>query len=95
MAKCCSSCRFWLCDDEITSIMQADGNDAHGWCRRRPPQIVDHMARMAIRQPGFGGFVVDREDVASAADVHRATLYPATFGTEWCGEFKRAEAAHG
>jgi hypothetical protein len=93
MVEACHACRFWQIDphEEI-----ADGGEMnHGWCRREPPQIIEHMARMAIQQPGFGGINIDREDVANAGQVHRATLYPATFATEWCGRFERAEVARG
>jgi hypothetical protein len=56
-----------------------------------PPVIVDHMARMAIPVVGFGGNVVDPEDVATVTSVHNATLRPATFYTDWCGEFDSGE----
>lgn len=88
----CRICRFWRLDLKANEKDPGEDSDAgFGWCRRRPPKIIDHMARMAIRQPGFGGHVYDREDVASAAHVDDATMFPATFGTNWCGDFEEAK----
>lgn len=91
MAEVCGTCRFWFIElaskDDIL-----EEETGFGWCRRHPPKIIDHMARMAIQQPGFGGNVVDREDVASAAVVDYATMFPATFGGSWCGEYQALPA---
>lgn len=87
-AERCRICRFWKLDLSTGEEDPGEEMDAgFGWCRRRPPSIIDHMARMAIRQPGFGGNVIDPEDVASAVHIDHATLFPATFGLNWCGEF--------
>lgn len=89
----CRICRFWLLDLKPNEQDPGEDIDAgFGWCRRRPPAIIDHMARMAIHQPGFGGHVYDREDVASAMHIDDATLFPATFGTNWCGEFEASSS---
>ena len=85
----CRVCRFWHLDLRAGETDPGeDQNAGFGWCRYNPPAIIDHMARMAIHQPGFGGHVFDPEDVASAMHVENATLYPATFGTGWCGRFE-------
>ncbi|MFS0737532.1 hypothetical protein ABC347_10825 [Sphingomonas sp. 1P06PA] len=85
----CALCRFWLPVEE--GVDRTADDAGHGWCRREPPKIVDHMARMAIPQPGFGGHVFDPEDVADAGTVHNACLWPATFYTEWCGQFEGSD----
>ena len=84
----CRICRFWQLDLGINEVDPGEDVTAgFGWCRREPPKIIDRMARIAIATPTFGGHVVDPEDVASAIPVSAASLFPATFGTEWCGRF--------
>lgn len=93
MVNRCRTCRFWQLD--LRSDQNDSGEDmdsGFGWCRLRPPMIIDHMARMAIRQPGFGGNFIDREDVANAMEVENATMFPATFGTNWCGQYQALPA---
>jgi hypothetical protein len=87
MTEACHTCRFWLADRAPNSNEAED--ETFGWCRRHPPKIIDHMARIAIRTPGFGGNVVDPEDVASSSTVSNASMFPATYATEWCGRFER------
>lgn len=88
MTDQCASCQFW--EREKPGTPNELNYESHGWCRRKPPVIVDHMARMAIRSPGFGGNVIDPEDVANCSTVSKASLFPATFGNEWCGEFQES-----
>lgn len=87
MTERCRTCRFWLLNKGEDADEKVSAG--FGWCRRRPPQIIDHMARIAIRTPGFGGHVIDPEDVASCSTIHETSFFPATFGTEWCGEFEQ------
>ena len=89
MTERCRTCRFWRLDLKVNETDLGEEIDAgFGWCRHDPPQIIDHMARMVIQQPGFGGIRYDPEDVASAMHVEPASLFPATFGTNWCGRFE-------
>lgn len=86
IAETCAGCRFWLAVSDASDC-PVDGA-AFGWCRREPPKIIDRMARIAIRTPGFGGNVVDPEDVAGASTVHSTSLHPATYRTHWCGRYQ-------
>lgn len=93
MSERCRICRFWQLDLAPNEKDKGEEWDAgFGWCRRDPPRINEHMARMVIDHPRFGGKNYDPEDVASASHVHDATLFPATFGTNWCGRFERPHA---
>jgi hypothetical protein len=47
------------------------------------------MPRMTIPHLGNSKSNYDPEDVADVMNVHSATLFPAVFGDEWCGEFAR------
>lgn len=91
-AERCRICRFWQLDLAIGAVDPGEETDAgFGWCRREPPKIINHMARMAIHQPGFGGHVIDADQVANVHAGSNATLFPATFGTNWCGRFEATE----
>lgn len=84
-AEYCNGCRFWLADEASGEF------DEHlhsfGRCRRHPPKVSDHMAAIAFGTPGFGE-QFDPEDLADTVSVARASLLPATFCTDWCGEFQ-------
>ncbi len=81
----CGSCRFWLA---VLEKEPADDGPGWGWCRRHPPVVSDHMARLAIPGPTFGN-QVDPDDVATIDNVADASLFPATWRGKWCGEFRQ------
>lgn len=93
MTPQCSNCRFWKNERHANESDQdvVDGN-SFGWCRRYPKQFVDQMARQSIPAVGFGGNNFDPEDVATVTNVYNSVLYPASHGTEWCGEFEGVAA---
>ena len=86
----CFTCRFWLAQPEFGE--HADGSESFGWCRRYPPTVLDHMARMTIPPLGNREDNYDPEDVATVARVHNATISPATYGIGWCGEYRGARS---
>lgn len=65
-----------------------DGSESFGWCRRNPPSLLDHMARMTIPPLGNREDNYDPEDVATVGRVQCASMFPATYGTEWCGQYQ-------
>lgn len=87
MTAACKTCRFWLPVE--------DGNDCPvdgttiGWCRFNPPAISDRMAQMTIPPLGNRSDNYDPSDVADVYNVERASLFPATGYTQWCGRFER------
>lgn len=83
----CSECRFWRQDPDA-QIEGERRDESFGWCRRNPPLVLDHMARMTIPHLGNSKDNYDPENVATAVNVHNATIFPATYGTGWCGEYQ-------
>ena len=81
----CNLCRFWLEELDCRDPNDADGG--MGWCRRHPPIVLDHMARMTIPHLGNSKDNYDPEDVATVMNVNSATIFPATPSTGWCGDF--------
>ena len=86
----CHSCRFWLVEHDAGE--HENGSESFGWCRRYPPIVLDHMARMTIPPLGNREDNYDPEDVATVGRVQSARIFPATYGTEWCGEYQGATA---
>ncbi|HEX2594783.1 MAG TPA: hypothetical protein VHL34_24985 [Rhizomicrobium sp.] len=78
----CGVCRHWQ-DAERS----ADETLGWGWCRRYPPRVSDHVASMVIERPKFGGRNYDPEDVVTVSAVSDASIFPATWHDEFCGEF--------
>jgi hypothetical protein len=79
----CNRCRFWKLDND--TIDERDPDWGFGFCRRRPPTLVDSLIAAEIVPPRYGEQIdVDRPEPARA---WTATLWPSTFATEWCGEF--------
>lgn len=72
-----------------------DGSESFGWCRRNPPSLLDHMARMVIPPLGNTADNYDPEDVATVGRVHSASMFPATYGTEWCGQYQAEAGSEG
>ncbi|UAK25845.1 hypothetical protein [Sphingomonas nostoxanthinifaciens] len=87
MAERCDNCRYWLAGRGMADQVKANGDSAFGWCRRNPPRIVEHVASMSIRGPAFGN-QIESNDAADVFAVSDATLFPAIFGTSWCGEWR-------
>jgi hypothetical protein len=86
----CNGCRFWKLDDTTIDDLN---REAWGWgfCRRRPPTLVDSLIAAEIVPPRYGD-LIDLER-PTPIDTYTASLWPATFATEWCGEHKPAEPA--
>jgi hypothetical protein len=79
----CSCCRFWKLDE--TTIDKADPNWGFGYCRRRPPLVIDSLIAAQIDPPRYGDQTdLDRPNPLGA---YNASIWPSTFATEWCGEF--------
>ena len=79
----CSGCRFWKLDE--TTIDPLDPDWGFGSCRRNPPALIDSMVAASIVPPRYGNQSdLVRPDPASA---YSASLWPATFATDWCGTF--------
>lgn len=81
----CNGCRFWKADEDT-----ADPNDSDwgfGDCRRLPPVIIDSLIAAEIIPPRYGQ-QTDLEIGITSVNV--ASRYPATFATDWCGQFEVA-----
>lgn len=83
----CATCRFWLPAAVEPETPETD-ELTFGFCRRRPPQIVETLARMVVGKPVIGGGGEDMEALFSITEAYNATSFPSTFTTEWCGEFE-------
>jgi hypothetical protein len=90
MADLCAKCRFWLPDPE--SGEWDNSFTSFGTCRRLPPVISDHLAKIAMGAPCFGQ-QFDAEELATTNNVHSASLHPATFCTDWCGDYSPIPSA--
>ncbi len=53
------------------------------------------MARMVIPPLGNTADNYDPEDVATVGRVHSASMFPATYGTEWCGQYQAEAGSEG
>lgn len=82
----CSGCHFWKLDE--TTVDPLDSDWGFGFCRRNPPALVDSMIAAEIVPPRYG----NPSDLArpEPSSAYAASLWPATFATEWCGAFERA-----
>lgn len=83
----CARCRFWREDER-----QSDANEPEwgfGDCRRRPPRIVEAMATVMLPKAEYRRQVELEPD---SVDRQQMTWFPATFATDWCGEFEEVGA---
>ena len=83
-AERCNRCRFWIED-----IAERDPNDpdwGFGWCRRRPPVLVECIAKPLMPQLRYGQSV---DPDMSPLDLVSASKHPATHSVDWCGEYER------
>jgi hypothetical protein len=67
-----------------------DENWGFGWCRRKPPVIVEAIVKPLMPQLRYGQQIDPDMD---ALDMVSASKYPSTDATAWCGEFERATAS--
>jgi len=82
----CNDCRFWRMDE--TTIDQNDPDWGFGFCRRRPPVLIDALIAAEIIPPRYGNQTdLDRP---SPVNAYSASIWPATCSTEWCGEYSEA-----
>lgn len=79
----CNGCRFWNLDE--STIDKSDPNWGFGYCRRKPPVLVDSLIAAEIVPPTYGQ--QSDLDRPAPANTWTASVWPATFATEWCGEF--------
>ncbi|WP_157035743.1 hypothetical protein [Sphingobium chungbukense] len=83
----CATCQFWAPDTFRLEKGTNDPSFGFGACRRRPPQIIDALARVNINPPR-PGMHLDNDEVFSVDDAFDSTMFPVTFYTSWCGEFE-------
>lgn len=85
----CNGCRFWKLEEETKD--EHDPDWGFGYCRRRPPVLIDSLLAAQIVAPRYGQQSdLDRPGPVSA---YNASIWPATFATEWCAEYTSAEPA--
>ena len=82
----CNACRFWKLEDETKD--PNDPNWGFGFCRRKPPVLVDCLIAAEIVPPRYG----DQTDLdrLTPLGAYGASVYPATFATDWCGKYVEA-----
>ena len=87
MPEQCNRCRFW---HEVMEFR--DPNDANwgfGWCRRKPPTVVDAIVKAVVPPPAYGNHVDLDLD---AVNMIAAAKWPSTHSADWCGEFERSHS---
>ena len=84
----CNGCRFCKLDE--TTIDPNDDNWGFGFCRRKPPVLVDSIIPAEIVPPRYSH--QSDLDRPGPDEAYSASIWPATFATEWCGEYE-GEAA--
>lgn len=67
-----------------------DENFGFGSCRRKPPVIIDCLVAAQIEPPAYGQ-QIDLE--LATTELLRASRFPVTSATDWCGKFAQAGAA--
>lgn len=82
LAERCNTCRFW--HEDLSVRDPADADFGFGHCRRRPPVVIDSVARALLPKLEYGQQSDPEIGTASMTD---ASLWPATFAMSWCGEF--------
>ena len=87
MSEQCNRCRFWL--ESAPSRDPNDADFAFGDCRRHPPRLISPMVIAQMPRPEYGQ-QIDPEMDAVARQV--ASPFPATFATDWCGEYRAVTA---
>jgi hypothetical protein len=82
----CNGCRFWKLQEDTADELNADWG--FGYCRRKPPTLVDSLVAADIQPPRYG----QQSDLErpTPLDAFSASIWPSTFATEWCGEHSRA-----
>ena len=84
----CNGCRFWKLDE--STIDPNDANWGFGFCRHKPPVLVDCLVAAEIAPPRYG----NQSDLEQLTPVSAssASSWPGTFATEWCGEYRDLNA---
>jgi hypothetical protein len=80
MAEHCNRCRFW--QPAPKSIGEHHKEAGLGSCRVAPPVLVQQIAGMLAPRGEF------MRPELSIADTAAASIFPATFATDWCGRFE-------
>lgn len=85
MSAICNRCRFWLEDMRVRD--PRDENFGFGHCRREPPRLSEAMVKALRPKPSHNEQI---EPEMTTTSMMTASLFPATFATDWCGRFKAA-----
>jgi hypothetical protein len=83
----CATCRFWMPNQYLGDDPARTDELGFGFCRRRPPRLVEALVSMAATSPPVGRHA-DMDELFPAVRHFDATAYPGTFHNEWCGEFE-------
>lgn len=86
-AERCNRCRFWREDMEHRD--PSDENWGFGSCRRRPPVILETVAKHMLPPLRYGQQVDPDLD---PLDLHSASRFSGTSSTDWCGAFEGARS---
>lgn len=85
--EACATCRFWLPCDRSMRAKDKTEELSFGFCRRRPPTIIDALVPMSTGYPVIGKHQ-DMEDLFDYSAAYDSTAFPGTYASEWCGEFE-------
>jgi len=78
----CNNCRFWF--EDMTVRDPNDVNWGFGSCRREPPRWIEAIAERLIPKPSYGQIT---DSNMSPLELIDACRFPATFATDWCGQY--------
>jgi len=73
----CGTCKFWSSEDV--------SGDPIGKCRRFPPSTIDPTWSIQCTSEG--------DDAKYPESCAGWWVHPATYGDDWCGEFKPIDPA--
>lgn len=83
----CGTCRFWQMDGDAKESAVDPSDIGFGFCRRRPPTLIETLVRMTVSTPQLGQ-QHDMDQLFTATDVFDASSFPGSFHAEWCGDFE-------
>ncbi len=81
----CNRCRFW--SEEMAHRDPSDDDFGFGWCRRRPPVLIETIVKPLLPALRYGQ---QTDEDMSALDLVSASKHPATHSLDWCGEYEPA-----
>lgn len=93
--EACATCRFWQPGfDHFFAAIEAaksgkpQGELHFGFCRRKPPKIIEHLVQLVAEPATVESGPKEMEEIFNSGGHFDATAFPGTFYTEWCGEFQ-------